>query len=303
MPEPPLSLPNLDDIPDPLPAGTPDVALPPAAKPASPGPTRSDVSRARRLALVVGSGWVLGQLAIAGLEPGSLRLQFTGEVVELAGAESDEEGADGQGQGLADQLKAPFYAYFDERGRLLKVQTVPGAYDFVTRLWHGTVAALQFVGPSSVEQDRWTTVETDTVGEYDAAYEQLAVAQAASAPASAGSQPEIPVRTLVERATREAVRRGTVVSLEPMRRESPNQPAPALEASGLGSGEGVELRVSGTPLVDLVDLRQAETALDRPSRKLIARATGEELLDDAFPCRDFLARRIGDERRGPVDFV
>ena len=74
MPEPPLSLPNLDDIPDPLPAGTPDVALPPAAKPASPGPTRSDVSRARRLALVVGSGWVLGQLAIAGLRPDLARV-------------------------------------------------------------------------------------------------------------------------------------------------------------------------------------------------------------------------------------
>jgi hypothetical protein len=123
--------------------------------------------------------------------------------------------------------------------------------------------------------------ELTQLGDLAAAYEQLAVAQAVSAPASAGSQPEIPVRTLVERATREAVRRGTVVSLEPMRRESPSQPAPALEASGLGSGEGVELRVSGTPLVDLVDLLYALERGRQPLRvdRLHVRRTVAERAD------------------------
>jgi hypothetical protein len=65
--DPPATLPTFDDIPDPLSAAAPRVELPPAQTPARPAPTRGDVARARRLALLVGSGWVVGQLAIAGI--------------------------------------------------------------------------------------------------------------------------------------------------------------------------------------------------------------------------------------------
>ena len=104
------------------------------------GPSRADLMDVK----------LQGQLAIAALEPGVLRLQFTGDAVELAGVEASA-GSGAQDDNLSNQLKAPFHAYFDARGRLIEVKTAPRTYEFVTRLWHGTVAALQFVGrrPSS----------------------------------------------------------------------------------------------------------------------------------------------------------
>jgi hypothetical protein len=108
--------------------------------------------------------------------------------------------------------------------------------------------------------------ELTRLGDLAVAYEQLVVAHAISAPASGGSQPEIPVRVIVERATRDVVQRGTVVSLESMRREPPSQPPLAAETGGLGSGERVELRLSGTPLVDLVDLLYALERGPQPLR-------------------------------------
>lgn len=118
-----------------------------------------------------------GELAIACLKPGLLRAAFTGDVLEMSGVDTGDNFGDAQREELYGQLRAPFHIYLDEHGRLVKVRPAPGSYEFVTRLWHGTAAALQFVSPSPPERDRWTAVETDTVGEYDAVYQKSAANQ------------------------------------------------------------------------------------------------------------------------------
>jgi hypothetical protein len=65
--EPVFSPPDLDRIPDPLSAAPPMALAAPA--PARSGPTRAELRRARKLAVLVGGGWLAGQLAITGIRP------------------------------------------------------------------------------------------------------------------------------------------------------------------------------------------------------------------------------------------
>lgn len=66
MNDPDPELPDFESIPDPYADSAP---VPPLPTPAlsSRGPTRRDLKRGRRIALLVGAGWISAQLAVAGL--------------------------------------------------------------------------------------------------------------------------------------------------------------------------------------------------------------------------------------------
>jgi Negative regulator of sigma F len=59
-------LPDLGGIPDPF-AGMGDAPPALVPQPAAQGPTRRDLSHGRRLALIVGAAWLVGQLVVTGL--------------------------------------------------------------------------------------------------------------------------------------------------------------------------------------------------------------------------------------------
>jgi hypothetical protein len=65
--EPLFPPPHLDRIPDPLGADPPVALAPPAS--ARSGPTREELRRGRWLAVLVGGGWLAGQLAVTGIRP------------------------------------------------------------------------------------------------------------------------------------------------------------------------------------------------------------------------------------------
>jgi len=66
--------------------------------------------------------------------------------------------------------------------------------------------------------------------------------------------PRPSVRTIVEHATRQALHRGKVLSLEPRAEEPSSRPAQGPGGAGLATDESVELRLSAILLTDLVDL-------------------------------------------------
>ncbi len=111
---------------------------------------------------------------------------------------------------------------------------------------------------SALERASRLEAEVTRLDELAAAYLQLASPPAAPGPRSSGSgaagPAPIPVRAIVERATREALQQGKVLSLAGETTEPRNQPGPATDAAGIAPEERVELRLSGAPLVDLVDL-------------------------------------------------